>query len=122
MKRISKDCTTSRQWNIIQHQKEIIGVPILVQRKQVWVGTMRLRFDPWPRSVGWGSCIAVSCVGCRRSSDLMWLWLGPAAAAPIRPLVWESLYAEGVALKSKKKKKKRSEEINYQVMKNMEGT
>ena len=28
-------------------------------------------FDPWPRSVGWGSSIAVSCgVSCRHSLDL----------------------------------------------------
>ena len=32
---------------------------------------------------------------------LLWLWHGPAAAAPIRPLAWELPYAAGVALKSK---------------------
>ena len=63
---------------------------------------MRLGFDPWPCSVGWGYGIAVSCgVGCRCSSDpeLLWLWCRPAAAAPIGPLAWEPPYATGVALK-----------------------
>ena len=36
---------------------------------------------------------------------LLWLWCRPVAMAPIRPLAWEPLYAMGVALKSKKKKK-----------------
>ena len=52
--------------------------------------------DPWPRSVGQGSGIAVSCgVGHRRSSDLAlpWLWHRLAAAAPIGPLPWEPPYA-----------------------------
>ena len=46
-------------------------------------------------------------VGCRPGLDLAWLWLwcGPAAIAPIRPLAWEPPYAVGVALKSKKNKK-----------------
>ena len=33
--------------------------------------------------------------------------VGPAAVAPIRPLVWELPYAVGAALKKQKKKKKR---------------
>ena len=43
-------------------------------------------FDPWPRSVGWGSGVAVCCgVGCRCGSEpaLLWLWRRPAATAPI---------------------------------------
>ena len=47
----------------------------------------------------------MSCgVGRRCSLDLalLWLWCRPAAAAPIRPLARESLYAVGVALKKKK--------------------
>ena len=42
-------------------------------------------------------------VGRRGSSDLVWLWCRPAAAAPIRPLAWEPPYATGAALKKKKK-------------------
>ena len=38
---------------------------------------------------------------------LLGLSCGPEAAAPIRPLAWEPLYAMGVALKSQKKKKRR---------------
>ena len=47
-------------------------------------------------------------VGRRRGSDLTWpwLWLWPAAVAPIGPLAWEPPYAMDAALKSKKKKKK----------------
>ena len=45
-------------------------------------------------------------VGRRHGSDLalLWLWLWPAAVAPIRPLAGEYLYAAGAALKKKKKK------------------
>ena len=55
--------------------------------------------------------VAVSCgVGCRRSSDpaLLWLWCRLAAVAPIQPLAWEHLYAMGAALKTKRKKKKKT--------------
>ena len=65
--------------------------------------------DPWLRSVGQGSGIAVSCgVGWRRSSDpqLLWLCCRPVAVAGIRPLAWEHPYAAGTALKSKIKLKK----------------
>ena len=50
----------------------------------------------------------MSCgVGRRCGYDPVWLWLWPAAAAPIQPLAWEPPHAFGVALKSKKKKKKK---------------
>ena len=44
--------------------------------------------------------------GCRHGLGLALLWLGcrPAAVPPIGPLAWESPYAMGVALQSKKKK------------------
>ena len=64
------------------------------------------RFNLLPCSVGWGSSIAKSCgIGPRGGSDshLLWLWCRPAAAAPIRPLAWDRLYATGAALKRKKK-------------------
>ena len=65
-------------------------------------------FDPWPRSVGQRSGVAVSHgVGRRRGSDPAWLWLCRlAAAAPIRPLAWEPPYAVGVALKRQEAKDK----------------
>ena len=65
-------------------------------------------FDPWPGCELWcgsqtrlGSCVA-------------WLWCRPVAAAPIRSLAWESLYASGAALKRETKKQKdlRAEEGN----------
>ena len=40
---------------------------------------------------------------------LLWLWRRPAATDPIGPLAWEPLYAAGVALKKKKKPKKKRE-------------
>ena len=41
----------------------------------------------------------MSCgVGHRCGSDpeLLWLWYGPSAVAPIQPLAWEHPYAMGV--------------------------
>ena len=49
----------------------------------------------------------MSCgVGCRRSSDLAWLWLWCrlAAVAQIQPLAWEPPFAVGEALKRQKDK------------------
>ena len=50
------------------------------------------------------------CIGHRHVSglDLVWLWNRSAAVALIRPLAWELPYAAGVALKTKKKKKKKT--------------
>ena len=53
--------------------------------------------------------IAMSCgIGRRRGSDpvLLWLWHGPAATAPIRPLDLEPRYAMGAALEKAKRQKK----------------
>ena len=46
-------------------------------------------------------------VGHKLGSDpaLLWLWCRTAAAAPIRPLAWEPLYARGAALKRQIKTK-----------------
>ena len=48
-------------------------------------------------------------VGHRLGSDpaLLWLWHRPVATDPMRPLAWESPYAEGAALEKTKKKKKK---------------
>ena len=51
----------------------------------------------------------MSCgVGRRHSSDpkLLWLWYRLAAIALIQSRVWELPYASGVALKTKREKKK----------------
>ena len=42
------------------------------------------------------------------------LWRRLAAIAPIQPLAWEHQYVEGVALKSKKKKKRMNSMISRQ--------
>ena len=66
--------------------------------------------DPWPRSVGEGSDIAVICgVGRRLCSDaaLLWLWCGLVATTPIRPLSWEPPYAMGTANKQTNKQTKK---------------
>ena len=44
---------------------------------------------------------------CVKDPVLPWLWLWPAAAAPIRPLAWKLPYAVVAALKKQKKKKKK---------------
>ena len=52
----------------------------------------------------------MSCrVGHRCGPDpaLLWLWYRSAAVALIRPLAWELPYAEGVAIKRKKKEKEK---------------
>ena len=40
---------------------------------------------------------------------LKWLWLWPAAIAPIQPLAWEPPYATGAALKNKTPKKENND-------------
>ena len=61
------------------------------------------RFNPWPRSMGYRSCIAVNCgVGHRCSSDLVWLWCRLAAIAPIWHLDWELPHVSGEVLKRPK--------------------
>ena len=57
----------------------------------------------------------MSCgAGRRRSLDqaLLWLWLWPASAAPIRPLAWESPYVAAALEKAKRQKKKKRKKEN----------
>ena len=59
----------------------------------------------------------MSCgVGCRRGLDsvLLWLWHRLVAMDPIRPLVWESPYAEGAALE-KAKRQQTNKQTNKQM-------
>ena len=63
----------------------------------------------WIRSLASLSGLRIQCcpelgVACRCGSDpaLLWLWRKLAAVALIQHLAWESPYAAGVALKSKK--------------------
>ena len=48
-------------------------------------------------------------VGLRCSLDavLLWLWYRLAAVALIQPLTWEPPYAKGVALKDKKRRRRK---------------
>ena len=84
-----------------------------------------MRVDPWPRSVGWGSGVAMSCgVGRRLHSDpkLLWLWCRLAAVAMTQPLALEFPYAVDAALKSKKMKtpKQENKKIKFMVTKRQE--
>ena len=79
---------------------------------------MRLRVRSLPLLSGLTIRIAVSCgVGCRRGSDpeLLWFWCRLVATAPIRPLAWESPYAIGAVLKSKKQTKKQISGLHLRV-------
>ena len=61
----------------------------------------------------------MSCgVGCGRGSDpaLLWLWCGPAAAAPMRPLAWEPPHAVGAAQEMAKRQKKKDTFIGVPVV------
>ena len=58
----------------------------------------------------------MSCgVGCRFGSHLalLWLWRRQVATGLIRPLVWKSPYATGMALKGQKTKKKKKKKHTY---------
>ena len=44
---------------------------------------------------------------CGCNPALPWLWYGPSAAAPVRPLAWKLPHATGVAKKRQKKKKRK---------------
>ena len=91
-----------------------VGVPIMVQRKQIQLGTMRMRIRYL------ASLSGLRIQRCRElwsrsqwSSDPAWLWLWRrlAATASISPLAWEPPYAMRASLrrdkKAKKKKKKK---------------
>ena len=51
---------------------------------------------------------------------MLWLWRRPVATAPIRPLAWESPYAEGAAqeMAKRQKKKKKKKKIKKKENKN----
>ena len=46
---------------------------------------------------------------------MLWLWHRTAATALIRPLAWEPPYAEGAALKRKKKAKRQKKKLKIEL-------
>ena len=63
-------------------------------------------FNPWHRSVGWGSGVAESCsVGHRWSSDpgLLWLWCRPQLLLEFNPWPGNFHVPQVAAIKKKKK-------------------
>lgn len=75
---------------------------VVVQWKQIQLGSMRMLVQPL------GSSVDVGCgIGHRVGSDpvLLWQWRRPAAAALIRPLIWELPCAAGAALKKREREK-----------------
>ena len=71
------------------------GVPVVVQRKQIRLGTMRLRVQSL-------ASLRLRIWHCRE------LWCRLTAVTPIGPLAWEPPHAVSAALKKKKKNKKSS--------------
>ena len=72
--------------------------PTIIHEDTGWI----LGLAQWVKESG----IAMNCgVDCRYVSDhmLLWLWCRMEAAALIRPLAWKFPYAEGAAVKRKKK-------------------
>ena len=70
----------------------IVGVPVVAQQKHIRLAAMRLRVRSLASLSGLRIRCCLSCgVACRRSFDLvlLWLWCGLAAVAPIGPLAWE---------------------------------
>ena len=88
------------------------GVPVVAQQKQIWLVSMRTQVQSlaWLSGLSILCCCELRCVSwshrCGLDPLLLWLWRRPAAAALIQPPAWELSYAAGVALKSKKERKK----------------
>ena len=71
----------------------LLGVPIVAQRKQIWLVSMRKRVHSLASLHGW------------RIWPCHELWCRPAATAPIWPLARKLPYAVAAALKKKTNKK-----------------
>ena len=92
-----------------------LRVSIMVQQKQIWLGTMKLQVQ----SLALLSSLRIQCcheLWCRWQtrlrSGIAWHWSRLAAVALIAPLAWEPPYAMGMALKGKKTKKKKVNHLN----------
>ena len=112
-------CTVGGNENWLASKENSLEIPQKVKNRDflLWLSglqTQLMSTRMWaqsPASIGGLRIgLAVSCgVGHRHGSDamLLWLWCRPASVALIQPLVWELPCAIGVALKSKRKKKKK---------------
>ena len=99
---------------MLKKNKMIVGVPVVVQRKQIQLVSMRMQV--WSLAFLSGLRIQCCCeLWCRSQTGLdpmlLWLWCRPAAAGPIQLLAWEFPYASSVALKSKNKSKQTKNEM-----------
>ena len=87
------------------------GLPIVAQQKGIRNCVLMDTSQSLASLSGLRIRVGVSCgVNRRYGSDLalLWLWHRLVATASIWPLVWKPPYAVGVALKSKKQKKKKN--------------
>ena len=86
-------------------KKKKSGIPEVVQRKWIWLGTMRLQVPPL------ASLSGLRIRHCHELWCMSKIQLGSGVAvavALIRPLAWECPYAAGAALKSKNKKQNKT--------------
>ena len=92
------------------HKPTESRVPVVAQWLKNWTRNHEVS-SLIPGLAHWvkGPVLPWSCdVGCRCGSDptLLWHWRGPVATALIRPLAWESPYAEGSTLEKAKRQNK----------------
>ena len=107
-------CTVTHCTSRAVHQNNNMntpGDPIVVQRKWTRQRTMRLQVGSltWFSELRLWCCCELWYIGHRHSLDpaLLWMWLCPAAVAPIWSLAWKPPKSLGEKIKIKKKKKKK---------------
>ena len=83
-----------------------MGIPLMVQRRQIQLGTTGLWVPSLASLSGLGIRCGMSCgVGHRHGLDLelLWLWYRLGGGGGIRPGAWELACAWGVTLKMERK-------------------
>ena len=101
-----------KKFSKFAHQNQLhFGVPIMVQQKQIWLGTMRMQIwflaslsglRIWCGSELWYRFQTLL------SLALLWLWCRLAAVAPFGLLAWEPPHTVGVILEGTHMHKKLS--------------